>query len=474
MSGMNYEDAISMKKVAALVSLGCAKNLVDSEMMAPQLMDLGYAMAADPSQASLIVVNTCGFIQSAVEEAIETILDLAALKTAGSCRMLVVCGCMVQRYGKKLISLLPEVDALVGTSHCHRLGEIVQAKLRGDSTRLWIDIPRQLFTGHSPRVRSTPFYTAYLKIADGCSNHCTYCFIPKLRGAYRSRELQDVVEEASQLAAQGLKEINLVAQDITAFGMDHGSPGALEALLELLDDLDGIEWIRLLYAYPDRVTDSLLHSLARAKKLVPYLDIPFQHCVPHLLQAMRRHSKPANPYAVLDLIRSLMPDITLRTSLMVGFPGETEADFAELLQFVERAQFDHAGVFAYSPEAGTRAARMPGQVADAVKAQRRHLLLERQQEISRRRLQRWVGQTVPVLVEGFHPETQLLLSGRMASQAPEVDGTVIITSGCAEPGQVLPAKVTQAHDYDVEAQLVEPDTDDQGQSDATVCSSAGQ
>lgn len=443
-----------MKTTAALVSLGCAKNLVDSETLVPQLTALGYTMTADPSQASLIVVNTCGFIESAVTEAIETILDLARLKISGTCRMLVVSGCMVQRYGKKLLSLLPEVDALVGTSHTHRIGEIVQAKLQGDDTRLWIDTPRQLMTGHTPRVRSTPGHTAYLKIADGCSNHCTFCLIPKLRGTYRSREVQDVFLEASQMAAQGVKEINLIAQDITAFGLERGTPQALEALIERLDGVAGLEWIRLLYAYPERITESLLRCMASSKKIVPYLDIPLQHCVPHILQAMRRRSDPADVDGIVDRIRTYMPHITLRTSLMVGFPGESDADFEELLQFVERTEFDHIGVFVFSPEAGSRAARMPGQIADEVKARRRQQLLERQQAISRRRLQRWLGRTVPVLVEGWHPETQLLLTGRLASQAPEVDGMVIITSGHGNPGQLLPAIVTRTHDYDVEAQLL--------------------
>lgn len=441
--------------IAALVSLGCAKNLVDSEMVVPQLKELGYTMTSEPSQASLIVVNTCGFLQSAVEEAIETILDLAALKTSGTCQLLVVTGCMVQRYGKKLLDLLPEVDALVGTSHYQHMGAIVRAKLQGDSARLWIDTPRHLFTGQALRQRSTPFYTAYLKIADGCSNHCTFCLIPKLRGAYRSREVPDVFREAAHMAAQGVKEINLIAQDITAFGRDRGKPHALEELLGLLEGLAGVEWVRLLYAYPDRVTESLLQCMAGSQKVVPYLDIPFQHCVPHILQAMRCRSDPTDVDEVLGLIRSQMPHITLRTSLMVGFPGESEADFQQLLRFVERAQFDHIGVFAFSPETGSRAARMANQVADEVKERRRRQLLELQQAISRQRLQRWVDRTVPVLVEGLHPETELLLVGRMACQAPEVDGTVIITSGHGEPGQVLPAKITRAHAYDVEGELPE-------------------
>lgn len=442
------------KPLASLVSLGCAKNLVDSENMVPQILAHGYEMTEDPTQASLIVVNTCGFLESAVEEAIQHVLEMGSLKESASCEKLVVTGCMVQRYGKKLLSLLPEVDLFLGTSHYHRLGEILQASRDGDSRKLWISRPLSLTTSQSPRLRSTSSFSAYLKIADGCSNHCTYCMIPHLRGPYRSRTIEDILEEASLLAAEGVKEINLIAQDTTAFGWDRKKEGELISLLESLDALEGIRWIRLLYVYPDRVTPLLLRTMAQANKIVPYVDIPFQHCAPRILNAMRRQGSQVDAERLIDEMRRYIPNLALRTSLMVGFPGESAEDFRRLLQFVEEIQFDHVGVFAFSPESGTRAAKMPFQVPQNIKEERRHTLLELQRGISRQRLQNFVDRELPVLIEGFHPETNLLLSGRLAVQAPEVDGSVIITAGEAELGEIVPARITVAHDYDLEAEIL--------------------
>lgn len=439
---------------AALVSLGCAKNLVDSEIMLPQILALGYRLATDPAKASLIVVNTCGFLESAVEEAIETILDLSSLKTTGMCTQLVVAGCMVQRYGKKLLDLLPEVDIFLGTSHYGKLKEILLASRNGNPRKLWISTPRWLHSSQTPRLRSTLPFSAYVKIADGCSNHCTYCMIPHLRGPYRSRSIQDIVREATILVSEGVKEINLIAQDTTAFGMDRQSEGELIPLLEQLDDIPHLEWIRILYVYPDRVTPLLLQTMAQSRKVVPYLDIPLQHSVPSILNAMRRKGSFVNPEKLIDLIRKHIPAMVLRTSFIVGFPGETDQDFLDLLGFVERMKFQHVGVFAFSPEIGTRAAKMAHQVPLEKKEQRRHTLLEMQREISRQCLQKYIGQTLRVLIEGFHPETELLLTGRLAVQAPEVDGSVIITAGEAQRGDIVQAEVTSAHDYDLEAEIV--------------------
>ena len=439
-----------------MVSLGCAKNLVDSEAMVPQLTRLGYAMTDDPERASLILVNTCGFLESAVEEAVETVLDLGRHKTSGPCECLVVTGCMVQRYGKKLAGLLPEVDLFLGTSHYHELERVLLDRERGNTKRLWIGAPRHLFTGNSPRERATDFYSAYVKIAEGCGNRCTFCIIPKLRGPHRSRTIEDVVAEAAALADDGVVEINLIAQDTTAFGTDRGSPGELAHLIESLDAVSGLEWIRLLYAYPDHLDEELLSAVSRAQHVVPYLDVPFQHCVPRLLRTMRRHEPTRTAEETVDFIRSRIDGVALRTSLMVGFPGESDADFRELCDFVERIRFDHLGVFAFSAESGARASRFPGQVDQAVKKERREILLELQREISRNRLKSMVGQVRPVLIEGLHPETELLLAGRLATQAPEVDGSVIITSGVGEPGQIVRARITGAHDYDLEAEILLP------------------
>lgn len=443
-----------MKKLAALISLGCAKNLVDSETMIPQLQELGYTMTSDAAQAGLIVVNTCGFLESAVEEAIQAILESASHKVSGACKRLVVTGCMVQRYGKKLIELLPEVDLFLGTSHYHELAKSLAALDKGDTIRLKIAPPRHMISDLTPRVHTSAPGSAFIKIAEGCSNSCAFCLIPHLRGPYRSRPVPDVLMEAERLAKEGVREINLIAQDTTAFGSDLANPRALVELIESLDQIDSLEWVRLLYVYPDRIEPLLLDTMAKSRKVVPYLDIPIQHCAPKILSLMRRNSSTLPMDELIGLIRSHIPDIVLRTTLMVGFPGETEEDFQALLKFVECMELDHVGVFAFSPEIGSRAAGMELQVDDQTKARRRDTLLELQRDISRKKLKRVVGKDLPVLIEGLHPETDLLLSGRLATQAPEVDGSVLVTSGTAEPGQIVLARITAAHDYDVEAELL--------------------
>jgi ribosomal protein S12 methylthiotransferase len=450
-----WDSKKNMQPRAALVHLGCAKNLVDSETVVPQLIQSGYQITTHAAEAELVVVNTCGFLESAVEEAIQTILELAAYKQTGACRYLMVMGCMVQRYGKKLLTLLPEVDVFTGTSHYHAVRQLLQALEAGGNRRLWIAPPRHLQTGSHPRLRSTPAYSAYLKIAEGCSNRCTFCMIPKLRGPYRSRSVADVLDEASAMAAEGVREINVIAQDVTAFGSDRGEPRALIELLEGLENVAGLDWIRLLYAYPGRIDQVLLTTMARSKKIVPYLDFPIQHCVPRILSMMHRGMMFPDVEDLVARIRSQVPGIALRTSIMVGFPGETQEDFEALLTFVKRVAFDHLGVFAYSAEAGSPAAKYSDQVPDDIKQARREQLLEAQGRISRRRLQHLLGQTVPVLVEGFHPETELLLCGRMPTQAPEVDGLVLISKGTGLPGEIMPVRITAIEDYDVVGELID-------------------
>ncbi len=424
--------------------------------MAGQLERLGYRMTDDASQASLLIVNTCGFLQSAVEEAVETVLHAAEYKVAGACETLIVAGCMVQRYGNKLLELLPEVDLFLGASHTLEIQRALAARREGDPRRIWIGRPLGLPAAGMPRLLPDPPYSTYLKIADGCSNRCTYCMIPRLRGPYRSRSVEDVLREASELIARGAVELNLIAQDTTAFGSDRGQADALLTLIEALESFRSLQWIRLLYLYPDKIDARLLEAMRDSSKVVPYLDIPIQHCVPRILKAMGRDGSPERIADTIALIRSHLPDISLRTSLMVGFPGETDTDFQMLLDFIGEVQFDHLGVFAYSPEKGTRAARFPGQVGDTVKEERRSTLLAAQREISRRRLARFVAQEMDVLIEGLHPETDLLLRGRTAHQAPEVDGMVIITEGVGVPGRIQRARVTEIHDYDLVARLIEP------------------
>lgn len=443
-----------MNSLASLISLGCAKNLVDSEIMVAQLLRSGYCMTEDPAKASVVVVNTCGFLLSAVEEGVQCILEMVECKSSGSCKCLIMTGCMVQRYGKKLAALLPEVDLFLGTSHCHRLAEILFERQAGNERRVWLAAPRHLLDADTPRTRSTPPHTAYLKIAEGCGNSCSFCLIPHLRGPYRSRTIPDLVREAEMMVSEGVKEINLIAQDTAAFGMDREGSPQLIPLLESMERLPGLLWVRLLYSYPDRVTDDLLDWIAQSEKIVPYLDIPIQHSSMKLLEKMRTNGSRVDPRDLVGRVRSKIPSLSLRTSLMVGFPGETEADFQDLLEFLQEAQFDHLGVFAFSPEPGTAAARYHGQLDDTIKEERKRILLEHQQEISRRRLERLVGQVLPVLVEGYHPETNLLLCGRLATQAPEVDGGVLITRGLGIPGEFARARITTAHSYDLEAELL--------------------
>lgn len=439
---------------ASIISLGCSKNQVDSQIMAKQLIAMGYALTADQSLASLIVVNTCGFLQSAVEESVDTILEVSRWKQEGSCMRLVVAGCMVQRYGRKLPAVLPEVDCFLGTAHLYRLNEIIGMGAQGlDGSRVLISRPREVLREiGSCRVSDASPASVYLRIADGCGNRCSFCMIPRLRGPLRSRPVQAILKEAEMLVEAGAVEINLIAQDITAF--ESGGEKALITLLEGLETVAGLQWIRLLYAYPEGITDDLLSCIRDSDKIVPYLDIPLQHCVPHILRAMRGRPPLVESRALVDRIRSAIPDIALRTTLMVGFPGETERDFGSLLSFVGDTHFDHLGVFAFSPEPGTRAARLPSQIPDGEKEERRHKLLGAQAEISRSLLARRVGKTLPVLVEGYHPETDLLLTGRMKSQAPEVDGAVLITAGMATVGRIIPVKVAKSHTYDLEAEIL--------------------
>ena len=442
------------EQLASIVSLGCAKNLVDSETMAAQLVRSGYSMTDLASEASLIVVNTCGFLQSAVEEAIETILTLARFKSEGACKTLVVAGCMVQRYGKKLPKLLPEVDLFLGTSHYQHLARVLDTLGTKDSRRVWIGRPGSEGESAASRLLSAPAYSTYLKIADGCSNRCTYCMIPHLRGPYRSRSLNDVVREASELVDQGTIEINIIAQDTTAFGVDLGYDSALLTLIEELESLRQLKWVRILYTYPQRIDDRLLAIMRSSTKVVPYLDMPIQHCSSRILAAMGRSGGSEELRDKVDLIRHHLPDVSLRTSLIVGFPGETELEFQELLDFLETTELDHVGVFAFSPEPGARAASFPGQVEEEVRQNRRQVLLEAQQEISRRRLARFVGRELEILIEGAHPETELLLRGRTAYQAPDVDGMVIITEGTVAQGELRKALITDSHDYDLVARLL--------------------
>lgn len=431
-----------------MVSLGCAKNLVDSEVMLGILKQAGVELTEKESDADILVVNTCGFIGDAKEESIDTILSLAEHKKTGRCKKLIVAGCLSQRYKDDLSKSLPEVDCFIGTGEYHRIAEAIEDGFRD---RVLVGLPTYIHDYTTPRIISTPGFYAYVKVAEGCSNHCSYCSIPSIRGEFRSRPIESVVKEAESLAAQGIKEINLIAQDTTSFGKDRGE--GLEPLLKKLMPIKAIEWIRLLYLYPGRITDELITIMKNEEKVLPYIDLPLQHISPPVLKAMNRQYTRAGVEALIEKLRSRLPDVTLRTSMIVGFPGEKESDFRELLDFVESVKFDRLGVFTYSREEGTPAYSMKGQVPRKVKSGRMEALMSAQREISLEKNRGLIGSTLRVMIEGANEDGEHgELKGRAASQAPDVDGAVYLTGRNAGPGQIISAVVTGAGDYDIYAE----------------------
>jgi ribosomal protein S12 methylthiotransferase len=438
-----------------LVSLGCPKNRVDSEVMVGQLLGGGYQMVDAPDDADVIVVNTCSFIQPATEESIETVLDMARYKTEGRCKKLVVTGCMVQRFGKSLEGELPEVDHFLGTGEYHRIREVLEVR-DGKAPRSHVDVPMYLHDELSPRVNSWSKASAYLKISEGCDHRCAFCIIPQLRGDLRSRTIPSLVAEATRLAGEGVVELNLISQDSTAYGKDLKDGSGLGELMTALAQVDGVQWIRLHYAYPIGLPKGLLEALRDEPKVVPYLDIPLQHASGPMLKAMRRGVTREGQERILGRVREHVPDISIRTTFIVGFPGETDADFDVLCDFVKAERFDHVGVFTYFQEEGTPAATLPDQVEDDVKKDRQKRLMEIQAEISRDKLKSRVGQVLPVLIEGYSEESDLVLRGRTPFQAPDVDGQVYISKAPkgVEVGQIRPVRITGHGDYDLVGEVV--------------------
>jgi ribosomal protein S12 methylthiotransferase len=433
-------------------TLGCPKNRVDSEVMLGTLSEAGYRLVQDPARADVIVVNTCGFIDSAKEESVQAIVELAQMKAEGRCKKLVVAGCLAQRYPEQLARELPEVDHFVGTGAYQEIARIVgEAQAR----RIVVPDPDFVHDASTPRVNSLPSHTAYLKIAEGCDNACAFCIIPALRGPQRSRPVADLVAEAERLAAQGTVELSLVAQDLTAYGQDLPGKVRLAHLLPELCRVDGIRWIRLHYAYPRDFPDSLIEVMAREPKIVKYLDMPLQHSSDRLLRSMKRGRDSRFLRSLLARIRERVPGVALRTALIVGLPGETEQDFRDLLRFVQEQRFERLGVFTYSREEGTEAGRMPGQVSERVKRARLEKVMELQRGISREHQRAMIGRRVEVLVEGASEETEHLLAGRNAQQAPEIDGLTYLNEGVAYPGEIVTAEITDAGDYDLVARVVE-------------------
>ena len=437
-----------------LISLGCPKNLVDSENLLGLLSASGYLIVENPEAADLVLINTCAFIKSAVEEAIDNLLTATEMKKQGQVKAVVALGCLPERYKNDLVQSLPEVDLFWGTGRLDLLPNALKdlGVDRSGHSAVW-HAPGYAPQLAVPRMRSAPFYRAYLKISEGCSNACSYCLIPQLRGRYQSRPLAALLDEARALAASGVKELILVAQDTTVYGRDLDPRLSLSRLLNELITIEGLEWIRIMYAYPTGITKELMTLMAREPKICKYLDLPLQHVSPDVLTNMKRKGVE-KVREVVARLRDSIPNLSLRTTLMVGFPGETDRDFEMLMDFVQATRFERMGVFKFSPEDGVPAAGLPNQVPPRIKENRRRKLMALQRKISRETCALLVGETRPVLVEGLSPETDLLLVGRLMGQAPEIDGQVYLTEGTAAPGEIRTALITKSHDYDLEGRLL--------------------
>lgn len=454
-----------MKKVL-FISLGCDKNLVDSEKMLGLLGDSGYAIVEEESEADAIVVNTCCFIHDAKEESIETILEMAEWKQKGNVKALVVTGCLAQRYQDEIEEAIPEVDAVIGTTGYTEIVKILDQLL--DKSEIEHEEEHSLLSCcpsidllpaslSDKRVVTTGGYTAYLKIAEGCNKRCTYCVIPYIRGRYRSFPMEDLLEEAERLAKSGVKELILIAQETTVYGTDLYGRKALPELLRKLCQIDGLSWIRILYCYPEEITDELIQVIKEEEKICHYLDIPIQHSEDRILRNMGRKTNRAELISLVEKLRSEIPDIVLRTTLITGFPGETEDEFEHMLDFVDEMEFDRLGVFPYSPEEGTKAAEMEDQVPDEVKEQRRDAIMELQQEISAGAAADRIGEEMSVLIEGYLYEEDIYV-GRTYMDAPKVDGNVFVRSKEEMiSGDIVPVRITGANEYDLMGDVIYAD-----------------
>ena len=435
-----------------MVSLGCAKNQTDAEIMLGILADEGHSIVSDPVEADVIIVNTCGFIEPAKQESIDNILEMAEYKN-GRCKLLIATGCLAERYHDDILTELPEVDAIVGTGDFHKISEVIKNASLGEKPVLF---------GHKdytpeeglPRVLSTPHYTAYLKISDGCDNNCTYCAIPMIRGKYRSRRIEDIVAEAEDLAKSGVRELILIAQDTSRYGKDIYDGFALDRLLEELVKVDGIEWIRVHYFYAEAVTENLLKVMAKHDKICNYIDIPIQHINNRILRRMARRTNRDEIISKLEMIRKYMPDSVIRTSMIVGFPGETDEEFQELYDFVDDIKFDRMGVFAYSQEEDTPAADFPDQIDESVKAERLDRLMTLQQRISFENNQKKIGKTLEVLVEGYDPDNFMYV-GRSRGDSIDIDGKVYVASEDElEIGEIVKVLILDAGEYDLTGKTI--------------------
>lgn len=437
------------------ISLGCPKNLVDTEVMMGDLVSKGHELTPTPEDADVLVVNTCSFIDPAKEESVNTILEMAEYKKSGKAQRLVVAGCLVERFRDQIQEMIPEVDAVLGTNELDKIVPLCEGAAPANGA-----VEPYLYHDLSPRIFTTPRHSAYVKIIEGCDHPCTFCVIPQYRGSFRSRRFESVVSEVTRLFAQGVREVNLIGQDTTSYGSDLGHKDGLARLLERLAQIPTSQetWVRFLYAYPNRVTQDLLETLAAHPRLCKYIDIPLQHSSASVLKRMKRGANGDIFLKLLERMRATIPGVTIRTSMIVGFPGETDADFEELCQFIEAAQVDNLGVFRYSDEDTSKSYHLDGKVDKRTIYNRQRRLMAIQRRISAKRNKRYIGQELPVLVEGPSAETELLWEGRFMGQAPEIDGVVYINDFNdteVKPGQIRRVRIEEAHDYDLVGGIVD-------------------
>ncbi|WP_413582982.1 30S ribosomal protein S12 methylthiotransferase RimO [Bdellovibrio sp. HCB288] len=452
------QEVVQNKKVH-FISLGCPKNLVDSEIMAGTLMKDGFEVVGEADQADTVIVNTCGFIEDSKKESIQRILDMSDLKQEGKIKKVVVAGCLTQRYKDDLVEGLPEADLFVGSGEFQNISKILKNSEAGEKQRTFFNLPTYLQEEATPRVNSQPGHRAYLKISEGCMKRCAFCAIPLIRGNLQSRSIDAIVAEAKLLVAGGVKELIIISHDFTDYGFDirRKDPTRKESpveLLKALDQVEGLQWIRLMYLYPDGITQEMVQVIKNSKKIVRYFDMPLQHVNDAVLKSMNRKMTRDEIETALMNIREHLPEAVIRTQFIVGFPGETEEQFEELLQFVATQQFDRVGCFKYSPEENTPGGRMDNQVDDETKDYRHDALMEVQQNISRNKHRDFVGKTIDVIVEGFSEETDLLLQGRFWGQAPDIDGVVLINDGEAKVGDMVKVHVTDSMEYDLIGEIV--------------------
>ena len=453
-----------VKKSLYFSSLGCSKNLVDSQVMLGHLGLDGFTLGQNPEDAEVIIVNTCSFVEAAKAESIETVLELAEYKdpAKGKCKALVMSGCMAQRYYGELEESMPEVDMFIGTGEYHKIVPLLKAYEEGKlEQKSFVEIPKYIHTEFDPRLNTSPSYTAWLKISEGCNRNCTFCIIPTIRGRLRSRSIDSLVTETKALIETGVKEINLISQDFSDYGSDFknfervdGKNPHLYEMLKSLSEVDGVDWMRIFYFYPDDLTEDVMDLMASSDKICKYLDMPVQHFSDRILKRMNRRITGDIIHSKIQRLREKIPGVVIRTSIIVGFPGETEEDFQTLLEGVKKAKFNHLGVFKYSDEDGTPALRLKEKIAQEIIDERFEILYETQKEIAREVNQQYLGKIIPVLVEGAHEETELLLQGRHQGQAPDIDGRVIINDGLAYAGDIVQVEITDVLDYDLVGRIV--------------------